>query len=597
MVAVKPIVSLASWFAALAVPAAAQVTTRVSIGTGGQQGDHASTAPAITPDGRYVAFESTAYNLVAGDTNFSPDIFVRDRLSGTTDRVSVDSAGVEGYFPSYAATISADGRFVAFWSASENLVGGDTNATWDVFLHDRIAGTTERMSVDSSGVQGNNSSYGPSISANGRFVAFQSYASNLVAGDTNLVYDVFVRDRVAGTTERVSLGAGGVQAGGQSGSPSMSADGRYVAFHSEAPNLVPGDTNSVIDVFVRDRLAGTTERVSVDSAGVQGNGYAYFPSISADGRYVAFESVADNLVAGDTNGVPDVFVRDRIAGTTVRVSVDSSGAEGNANSQDASISPDGRYVVFDSMASNLVGGDANGFMDVFVRDRELGTTEIASLDSAGAQGNDHSDGSSVSEGGRFVALSSFASNLVGSDSNLVSDVFVRDRHATGFANVCAPGIGGVIACPCSNPPGGPGRGCDNSAGTGGAVLAAAGVAYLSTDSLVFTTSGERPTALSIVSQWIGTSASGLVFGMGVRCTSGTLKRLYTKSAVAGSITAPDFGAGELPVSARSAALGDTILAGQSRWYLVYYRDPHVLGGCPSSSTFNATQTGVVTWWP
>jgi len=153
----------------------------------------------------------------------------------------------------------------------------------------------------------------------------------------------------------------------------------------------------------------------------------------------------------------------------------------------------------------------------------------------------------------------------------------------------------VIACPCANPPGGAGRGCDNSSATGGAALSASGVAYLSSDSLVLTTSGERPTAFSIVLQGNTLLANGVVYGQGVRCVGGALKRLFSKNAVAGGITAPDFGAGDPSISARSAAKGDVIMAGQSRWYLVYYRDPVVLGGCPAGSTFNATQTGQVTW--
>jgi hypothetical protein len=155
----------------------------------------------------------------------------------------------------------------------------------------------------------------------------------------------------------------------------------------------------------------------------------------------------------------------------------------------------------------------------------------------------------------------------------------------------------VIACPCANPASGPDRGCDNSSATGGAALSASGLASLSADSIVVTTSGEKPSATSILLQANATNPTGQVFGQGVRCTAGTHKRLYTKSAVAGSITAPDFAGGDPTISARSAALGDTILPGESRWYLVYYRDPIVLGGCPSASTFNATQTGSITWWP
>jgi hypothetical protein len=321
-------------------------------------------------------------------------------------------------------------------------------------------------------------------------------------------------------------------------------------------------------------------------------------SISAGGRFVVFSSWAANLVAGDTNNAPDTFLRDRQNGTTERVSVGAGGAQGNANSMGGAVSADGRFVTFASLASNLVAGDTNGVEDVFVRDRLLRTTERVSLDTAGAQGNGHSSyvsSPSISADGRFVAFESEASNLVAGDSNSVRDAFVRDRVATGFTTFCGPGSSGVIACPCSNPAAGSDRGCDNSSGTGGASLSAAGVAYLSMDSLAFTATGETATATSILLQGNALAATGVVYGQGVRCVGGAVERLYTKTASAGSITAPDFSAGDPPVSARSAAKGDPIQAGESRWYLVYYRDPTVLGGCPSSSTFNATQSGRIDW--
>jgi Tol biopolymer transport system component len=586
--------------ALLCAPVFAQVTQRMSLSSRGVQGnDHSFLAQeveaAISADGRYVVFWSLATNLVPGDTHGSYDVFVRDRVNGTIERVSVDSAGVQGTGDSLDPSISADGRYVAFESQAPNLVPGDTNGSWDAFVHDRQSGTTERLSVDSGGVQGNNNSFDPCISADDRYVAFYSSATNLVSGDTNEVFDIFVRDRQGGTTERVSVDSSGVQADGESEVPSISADGRYVAFQSLATNLVPGDTNGSWDIFVRDRQGGTTERVSVDSTGGQGDGNSYYPAISADGRYVAFYSLATKLVPGDKNRSADVFVHDRQRGTTERVSVDSSGTQGDGESRNPWISADGRYVAFESLATNLVPGDTNGIRDVFVRDRRSGTTERASVDSGGGQGNGDSGTPSISADGRYVAFHSFADNLVPGDTAGVYDVFIHDRAATSFSSGCDPGEGVVLSCPCSNPPGGSGRGCENSAATGGAVLSAAGIAYLSMDSLVFATDGETPTSTSIVLQGHAVAASGVVYGQGVRCVGGTLKRLFVKIAVAGSITAPDFGAGDPTVSARSAAKGDVIQAGQSRWYLVYYRDPIVLGGCPASSTFNATQTGRVDW--
>jgi Tol biopolymer transport system component len=461
------------------------------------------------------------------------------------------------------------------------------------------AQVTHRVSVNSRGAEGSDGSYTPLISADGRFVAFASDATNLVPGDTNGALDIFVRDRLNGTTERVSVDSGGAEGNAGSYGPSISADGRYVAYASDATNLVPGDTNGFTDVFVHDRQSGTTARVSVDSGGAQGNKFSDWPSISADGRYVAFESDASNLVPGDTNGVSDVFVRAWQSNYTEIMSVGSSAALGDGDSFTPSISADGSYVAFQSYATNLVSGDTNHFGDFFVRSRSRGTTERVSVSSAGVQGNGVSYGQpSISADGRYVVFASYASNLVPGDTNGDSDVFLRDRDATGFTSLCDLGVGGVIACPCSNPPNGFGRGCDNSAATGGAILTASGIAYLSTDSLVFTTSGENPTALSIVMQGNSVISNGVVYGQGVRCLGGTIiRRLFIKTATGGSITAPDFGAGDPTVSARSAAKGDLIQPGQSRYYLVYYRDPVVLGGCPASSTFNATQTGQVTWWP
>jgi hypothetical protein len=406
-------------------------------------------------------------------------------------------------------------------------------------------------------------------------------------------------------TERVSVATNGAQAlNGNSYFASVSADGRFVAFGSSADGLDPSDMNGGADVFVRDRVNGTTERVSVSFAGIQGVGTGYFSSISNDGRFVAFASWGTDLVNGDTNGVADVFVRDRLNGTTERVSVDSGGAEGNGESayyNSPSISADGRFVAFESLATNLVAGDTNGVYDIFVHDRLNGTTERVSVSSSGAQGNGPSGSSFVSGGaklsadGRFVVLASYANNLVAGDTNQLEDVFVRDRDASGFTSLCDAGLGGVIACPCSNPPNGPAHGCDNSVNTGGAVLTAVGNSYLSMDSIVFTTCCEEPNAMSIVVQGDALVADGLQFGEGVRCVGGTLKRLYTKTALGGSITAPDFGAGDPSVSARSAALGDVIQAGDSRWYLVYYHDPNAVGPCSQLGQFNATQTAHVAW--
>ena len=582
----------------LASMASAQVTRRASLGANSAEGNGASHYASVSADGRFVAFASGASNLVPGDTNGQYDIFVRARLTGAVERVSVGPLGAQADGGSLVPALSADGRYVAFWSVATNLVSGDTNAADDVFVHDRATGTTERVSLGASAVQANSVSDWPSISADGRYVAFHSFATNLVPGDTNLAADVFVRDRQSGTTVRASVGAGGVQGNGASyDATSISGDGRWVAFQCFASNLVVGDTNGVDDIFVHDLVTGTTERVSTGSSGVEGNSVSSWPSISGDGRHVAFESLASNLVPGDTNVSFDIFVHDRQTGATERASVATSGAQGSGNSFYPFIAPDGRAVAFESFADDLVPGDTSTADDVFLRDLQAGTTVRASVGSNGAQSNGNSEGAAVSSGGRFVAFTSIATNLAPGDANDAADVFVRDLRAAGFSKICEPGSAGVIACPCGNPAVGRGRGCDNTSGTGGARLTASGAAYLSADDLVFTTIDATPSALSITWQGKNEIAGGVVYGQGVRCTDGTLKRLFLKTTSGGAASAPDLAGGDPTVSARSAAIGQPIQPGEVRYYFAHYRDGIVPGGCPPASRFNATQTGRVEWSP
>jgi len=340
------------------------VTTLINTATGGTTGSGWGYEPLVNSVGdRYVAFRSWATTLVTGDTNGFDDIFLRDTQTGTTTRVSLADDGAQSDNASRYPSISDNGQYVAFHSSATNLVAGGTSGS-EIFMRDTVYNTTILVSINDSGVGGDSGSSNPSISGNGQSVAFESDAANLVAGDTNVVRDVFVRDTQAGTTTRVSVHTSGAQSDGWSYAASISADGRYVAFHSSAATLVDGDTNGADDIFVRDMQAGTTTRVSVHTNGTQGDGLSRFPSISGDGRYVAFQSLAANLVTGGSSG-SEIFVRDTQAGTTILVSVNSSGVEGDGGSENPSISADGRYVVFQSDAANLVAGDTNGFTDVF----------------------------------------------------------------------------------------------------------------------------------------------------------------------------------------------------------------------------------------
>jgi hypothetical protein len=385
--------------------------------------------PAISGDGRLIAFMAYSYNLVAGDTNNSADIFVHDRVTGVTERVSVDSSGLESNGDSHSPSISADGQFVAFASAASNLASGDTNGKDDVFVHDRSTGSTERISVDSSGGQANGDSVWTSISSDGRLVSFTCVATNLVAADSNGAPDIFVHDRTTGVTVRASVDSSGVQANGASEDSAISGNGQVVAFQSDASNLVVGDTNAKRDVFVHDLSTGITERVTVDSSGNEANRMSLLPSLSDDGNFVVFESDATNLVSNDTNYWRDVFIRDRKQGITERASVDSFGAEGDDMSALATVSGDGSLVGFSSWADNLVTNDDYYWWDVFVHDRVNGVTVRASVDSSGAEGNGHSGfyfNARLSSDGITIAFQSDASNFVNGDLNGCIDVFFHD---------------------------------------------------------------------------------------------------------------------------------------------------------------------------
>ncbi len=408
------------------------ITTRVSVASDGTQGNDESWYPSISADGRFVVFGSYATNLVPGNIIGRLDIFVHDRQTGQTTRVSVASDGSQANGrQSHRSSISADGRFVAFGSYATNLVLGDTNDKSDIFVHDRETGQTTRVSVAGDGSQGNGSSLDPFLSADGRFVAFKSSSSNLVPGDTNNMWDVFVHDRQTGQTTRVSVASDGSQGNDTCDYPSISADGRFVVFSSYSTNLVPGDTNNMWDVFVHDRETGQTTRVSVASDGTQANDKSYYSysSLSADGRFVAFGSYATNLVPGGTNGKPGIFVHDRETGLTTRASVSSTGRQANDPACDPSISANGRFVVFGSYATNLVPGDTNNRSDIFVHDRQTGRTMLVSVAGDGSQGNNVSSYPSLSADGCFSAFRSYSNNLVAGDTNGVEDIFVRDLTA------------------------------------------------------------------------------------------------------------------------------------------------------------------------
>lgn len=446
--------------------AATGATERVSVATGGGQangaGGLASWRPAISADGNLIAFDSTATNLAPGATSGQDNVYLRSRSGAAIQLISATSAGSEPNGPSSQPDLSGDGRYVAFHTAATNLVPGAIAA--GVVVLDRDTGTITPVSVaGKKGADGQD----PSISDDGRYVAFESTNPDLASGASGgksggggstgvaiagtISSFIYVRDLVKQKTQLVSVDSAG-KAAGPSFDPVISADGRYVAFDTGAP-LVADDTNGASDVYVHDLQTGSIVRVSVAGGGGQGPGNYHAPSISSDGRYVAFDA-ATPLTADDTNGKQDVYVHDQLTGQTTRISVDSAGTQADGHTDNFSlggvqdggletagpqISSDGRYVAFESSATNLVAGDTNTCTvpnvtdfsgagqcpDVFLHDMQTGATTRVSVDSNGGQADGPSGDPAIDADGSAVAFVSAATNLVTGDTNNAQDIFVH----------------------------------------------------------------------------------------------------------------------------------------------------------------------------
>ncbi|MEM6688880.1 MAG: SdrD B-like domain-containing protein, partial [Planctomycetota bacterium] len=395
---------------------------RISLDQSGQQSNGASERPALSATGRYVAFSSLASNLVPNDTNSQRDIFVKDTVTGDVERVSISVTGEQANGPSYSPAISADGNVIAFRSLADNLVQDDRNVASDIFVHDRRTGVTRRVSVNLDLDEGNENSFAPSISNDGRFIAYESTASNLVPGDTNRVADIFVADLFTGLTERVSIASGGTQSDRASYQPSISGDGQYVVFTSASQSFDDRDREIDLDVYAFDRSRDELTLVSKNVSGEAGNGDSYDPSISADGSTIAFASSANNLFPGDSESETDIFVFDNKQGRLQQITY------GNASSVSPSLNEDGTLVSFTSRANNLVVGDQNEGPDIFLYDRELVSTQRY-----GQVAEDVSHfliQSSLSADGSTIGFSSDSDLLVPSDSgdgdtNGLRDIFVQ----------------------------------------------------------------------------------------------------------------------------------------------------------------------------
>ena len=404
---------------------ATAATELVSLGATNNLGNGIGGHPGLGGSGAFVAFSSTASNLIEGDTNRAEDCFFRDLVTGGLELLSVSTSGFTGNAKSLKPIPSSNGLVITFQSLADNLVSDDSNGQLDVFVRDRGAQTTRRVSISSQGDEANGASTYPQISPDGRYVVFASTASNLASSDPNTRSDIFRHDLKTGRTEHVSVDASGGEANGTSLYPAISGSGRYVAFQSTSSDLVVDDTNGRTDIFVRDMSTGQTERVSVSTEGAQGNDNSTYPDLSDNGRFVIFLSKARNLASGDTNTFNDLFVRDRTTGTTSRLSNGIANAQINGNVISPEISGNGRVVVFGSDASNLVAGDTNGVADVFTVRRQTGVIWRMSVGNDGRQGIERSFQQHISRDGSHVVYST-NSPLVLDDTNRTQDVYLSN---------------------------------------------------------------------------------------------------------------------------------------------------------------------------
>ncbi len=438
---------------ALVIPAHAGAFERaiylISQTSRGQSAEGRSEGPSVDGNGILTTYTSNALNLVSPPfTTFRDQIYLRNINQTTSGLVSKAPDGKAGNKPSqpggFAPGISADGRFVAFSSQATNLAPDDANVFEDVFVANTATGEVQLISRGMDGPANGTSTFAR-LSGDGRYVAFQSSATNLVPDDTNGVTDVFLYDRDDGTTRRVSIGSDGAETDAPSITPTISDDGRYVAFASRAKNLVSPPTSGAFEqIYVADWRTQSVQLGSLNDQGQPGNGISFLPDLTADGHQVAFKSEAFNLVPNDTNGEPDVFVRNLTENTTQRVSVDDFGNQSNGLSAGPGISADGRFVAFASFASNFVPDDGNGLSDVYVydrfppgRDRGLIARVTIAINDDGEPNDGVADFPvSISADGRWIGFASAASNLVENDFNNNLDAFLACNPFDAFQ--CAP---------------------------------------------------------------------------------------------------------------------------------------------------------------
>ncbi|GIF13408.1 TolB family protein [Actinoplanes teichomyceticus] len=405
--------------AALPAPAHAAVlaTRLVSVTPDGTQGEKDSLLPSADARGRFVVFESQASNLASDDDNGQYDVFLVDRATGSLELISRGADGRPLPGSSGGSQISADGRFVTYYSWT-----GTSAEPPRVYVYDRAARATTPVPTGAAG------GTSPSISGDGRYVTFKSRSEDLVPDANGWYEDIFVHDRQTGATTIASRAADGAQGDRSSSRGVITADGRHLAFASDATNLVPGDTNDTEDIFLKDLTTGAVQRISVTGDGSQGTDFWIYsdPSVSADGRYVGYATTAA-FAPDDTNDDIDVYLHDTGTGETTLVSRGHDGQPLDAGwASSPAVSGDGGSIAFWSSSGQVVADDTNLAGDLFVYDRAGGVTERVSVTGSGAQA-DGADSGVLSHDGRLVFYRAGAANLVPDDTNGADDIFVTSR--------------------------------------------------------------------------------------------------------------------------------------------------------------------------
>lgn len=571
----------ACFAAALVAPLCAQSTIRLTAGLGGAEPDGPSSQPSLGGDGRYAVFVSAANNLTANDTSSSPDVFLYDAVQGTVELVSVRLPGPSGSNVVSTPVVTDDGSLVAYASNAANLVPADGGGFTHIYVRDRTAGTTTRITQGWIGT-----SAGPSMTPDGRYIAFQSSATTVPSGPFQ---DVFRFDRQNQTFVLISQSSNGTFSDGNSSAPRISADGGLVTFLSSATTLLQQDGNGQVDVYIRDVVNQRTRRTSVGWIGNQLPLASSSATMTRDGRKVCFVNAAQTTSPGDSDLSDDVFARTLNNGYVTRVSTPASRKGGNGFANESVIAGGGRYVAFRSDATDLVPVDPTpGAADVYLKDLETNAVEVVSLSSTDAPAGDPTQ-PALSVDARFVAFAS-ASGLVAGDSNGWNEIYLRDRGAIVYTTPCA-GDGTSTPCPCGNP-GSPGNGCENYGLTGGVRMSATGNPSVSNDTLRLGLTGFSAFSTSLIflqGDGLLNGGAGVGFGDGVACVGGNVIR-FGRRVATGGVSAYGAGVAGDP----SVSTTGLVVAPGTRYYQVLYAN---FGSFCGQLRRNWSNSIAVTWAP